>query len=700
MYIAHKDQETGRAQSIIDHLKCTAKLASEFAEPFGAQKHACFCAMLHDFGKYCKKFQRRINGANISVDHATAGAQLANENGDVISALCIAGHHGGIPDYGDPSDTGGESTLVGRLKKDIENYQAYESEISELPETDILKMDSENVFFYTHMLYSCLVDADWLDTETFYTQQHRTSDCESLSALYQKLENYVSKWWNPEKELDKKRCEILRAAFDSGSSKPGMYSLTAPTGSGKTVASIAFALSHTINKENNINRIIYVIPYVSIIEQTKDVFEKIFGEKNVIAHYANVDFCDDETNKRYLATENWDAPIILTTSVQFFESLFANRSSRCRKLHNIPNSVIIFDEAQMLPPNYLKPCIWAIAQLVKNYGCSAVLCTATQPALDSLLDQYLKGEEVREICPEPDAMYEFFKRVKFEDIGDITNEALAVKLNECDQVLCVVNTRKQALKIFDLLTSDGSYHLTTLMTPEHRRDVLKEIHYRLKNKEPCRVIATSLIEAGVDVDFSVVYREIAGLDSIIQAAGRCNRNGERSFDKSFTYIYKIEKEDIPQQFAQNIDAANRVLRNHKDISSPEAIKSYFKYLYKLMGDQAQDYKGIMKSITQNRREFASIADKFKLIEQDQRTIYIPVGEGENLIKEYRQTGLNRELMRKLGNYAVNVYPYEYKALFNSIEPIAENAAILVDVNLYDKKTGLKLNPVGGQGYIF
>jgi len=703
-YLAHRDEETNRKQSILAHLSGTASLAEGFAMAFDAAKHARFCAMLHDVGKYSDAFQRRIRGAKEHVDHSTAGALLAAQNGDSASAFCIAGHHGGLPNLGDRSDPSSEPSMHGRLKRkagaEIKDYSAYADEVK-LPENKIptkILQHPDSAFFYTHMLFSCLVDADWLDTEAFYKDAPRIADYASPEALFDKLNTHIAGWWNTTNTLNQKRCQILRAALDSGADKPGLFSFTAPTGAGKTVASVAFALSHLV--KNRQARVIYVIPYVSILEQTKSVFETIFGAENVVAHYANVDFGDDETDSRRLATENWDAPIILTTAVQFFESLFSNKPSQCRKLHNITNSTIIFDEAQMLPVPYLAPCTWAITQLVRHYHCSAVLCTATQPALDTLLDTYLPGESVRELCPDVGGMHRFFKRVRYERAGILSNDALAETLNTQAQVLCIVNSRRLAHELFALLDTVGSFCLTTLMTPEHRRKALAEIRDRLSKGLPCRVVATSLVEAGVDVDFPAVYRELAGLDSIIQAAGRCNREGKRTVRDSVVTIFESESAP-PLIFKQTIAAAKLILRDFEDFTSAEAVSAYFRLLYHtLLGEQHLDDKDIMKDIYKGTMPFDSIAKRFRLIDNEQITVYIPLGGGKPLVDTLRADGLSRSLLRQLGQYAVNVYPNHFKELYaaGAVESLSPGAAILLDTKLYNIDFGLALQVETGQAY--
>ena len=394
------------------------------------------------------------------------------------------------------------------------------------------------------MIYSCLVDADFLDTEYFMKNGATDRDAgDTLKELYQRLYKHVGAWLlNDNLEtVNGRRSEILRHCIASGKEEPGMFRLTVPTGGGKTLASLAFALNHAI--EHGMERVIYVIPYTSIIEQNAKVFRDILGDKNVLENHYNVDYeSSEEFRPMQLATENWDKPVIVTTNVQFFESLFSNKSSKCRKLHRIANSVIIFDEAQMLPTDYLVPCLAMMEELVQNYRSSLVLCTATQPALDRL---FRKEWNIRELCPRKEEQFQFFTRTNFQTIGEISEDELVQRLMKEEQTLCIVNTKARAQSLYEKLKENGKehvYHLSTSMYPKHRMRVLREIRERLKLEEgerrkPCILIATSLVEAGVDLDFHSVYRQLAGIDSMIQAAGRCNLEGKQKAEDSKVYIF-------------------------------------------------------------------------------------------------------------------------------------------------------------------
>lgn len=535
------------------------------------------------------------------------------------------------------------STLSARLRyrpgKEIEVYDAFYTEVK-FPDAEIpikAVCDPLDSFFFIHMLYSTLVDADWLDTEDFVSDGAVSRELgESLETLSRKLDMHVLQWWDAKTELNRRRSHILKQLMDAGDRPRGIYTLTVPTGGGKTVSPMGFALRHALahsNGDTALCRIIYVIPYTSIIEQTQEVFERIFGSENVIAHYANVDYLEDENGRisdvdkrRLLASENWDAPIILTTAVQFFESLFGNRSSRCRKLHNIANSVLIFDEAQMLPPDYLEPCVWAISQLVSNYGCTSVLCTATQPSLNPLIKKWIP-EGVRELCEDTVGNHEFFRRVDYQKEGVLSDEVLAEKLSQEKQVLCIVNRRDQAQRLYGMLPEKNRFHLSTAMTAEHRRSILNMVQSLLDDGETCRVVSTSLIEAGVDVSFPSVYRAVAGLDSLIQAAGRCNRNGEPWARRGTVHLFDTEQPS-PRGMAQAIATARRIMEQFEDIASPQAVKAYFdSYYYQLKDGRAKDAAEIMPLM--QKLAFRTVADKFHLVDSAAFTVYVPRGEGEN-----------------------------------------------------------------------
>ena len=624
-YLAHK-REDGITQSLKEHLENTAQLAGKFAKEFGAYDWGYCAGMLHDIGKYSDEFQERINGSNKKVDHSTAGAQLCWSKKGLYQFLsyCIAGHHAGLPDTGGKCDAGGAGSLYGRLNKKIKDYGKYQQEIA-IPRLDtapFMPVEGEDFSFAVSMLvrmvYSCLVDADFLDTENFMKGgiQERESG-EPIPVLEKRLQDFVSDWLNNKEQdnVNGRRSEILRNCIEKGNEERGLFRLTVPTGGGKTVSSLAFALKHAV--QHGMKRIIYVIPYTSIIEQNAKVFRDILGEQNVLESHCNVDYeATEELRPMQLAAENWDKPVIVTTNVSFFESLFSNKSSQCRKLHNIANSVIIFDEAQMLPNDYLKPCITVMEQLIRHYKSTVVLCTATQPALQNL---FFKGMTATELCPRMEEQFRFFKRAILKNLGRITEEQLIQKLEKEQQVLCILNTKKKAQKVYQCLQGDGVYHLSTSMYPKHRRRVLEKIKECLDDDKKCIVISTSLVEAGVDLDFRSVYRQLAGTDSIIQAMGRCNREGKQPVEESHTWIFQLEEQEyIPGQ-RQQIAITETLLSEEKRLEELRTIQEYFEMLYHFRGS-GLDKKRILEEFQNMRFSFEKVSHEFKLIEENTKTI--------------------------------------------------------------------------------
>ena len=596
-------------QTLQNHSVNVGEMAAEFARVFGAQEVACQTGKLHDLGKYSEAFNHRLHGGS-SVDHATAGAKIAVERwGNVIGklmAFCIAGHHAGLANGNGEGDN--RRTLKQRLAlkfgEDIPTLDNLWQQEIKLPETlsaPPLKADAHHPFFsyafFTRMLYSCLVDADYLDTEAFYSNLENKAvergGYPDLNALQHNFNQFINDFRRriaqaPEQTeaekrnavLNRLRSEILDNAVEQAAQAQGLFTLTVPTGGGKTFTSMAFALEHA--KRHGMRRVIYVIPFTSIIEQNAAEFRKVFGElgeQAVLEHHSTFDdgkLQNEATkDKLRLASENWDAPIVVTTAVQFFESLFADRSSRCRKMHNIAGSVIILDEAQMLPLNLLLPIMQAIKELAQNYRCSVVMCTATQPAVQAENGFYRGFENVREIAPKPTALFDKLRRTTVQHIGTQTDADLLAKLAEHPQMLVIVNNRRHARSLYDQAKHlDGTFHLTTLMCAKHRSQKLDEIRGRLKNGEPCRVIATSLIEAGVDVDFPLVMRAEAGLDSVAQAAGRCNREGKRPSENSFVWIFAPEEQwKAPPELATQA----AVMRLTSDSFSDDLIPQIFDF---------------------------------------------------------------------------------------------------------------------------
>lgn len=696
MYLAHIASER-RKQTVREHAIGTAELASSFAAVFCMEEEAAYIGMLHDIGKCSKAFQKRLAGGP-KVDHSTAGAYEAFRNYKMSAAFCIAGHHSGLPDGGHRGDLEGRTLLarINRAKKGaLNDYGGWQDELGAFNATFSPTVAKNGVgqSFVIRMLYSCLVDADYLDTERFMSGNVPRRVPFEPEELDKKLTDCISPWFPAETELNKIRCTILQAVINAAQeNEPGLFTLTVPTGGGKTIASLAFAIKHA--KKHQLSRIIYVIPYTSIIEQTAEIFRSVLGVENVLEHHSNAEYSEDEDTLLYLkATENWDMPVIVTTSVQFFESFYNNRSSSARKLHNIAKSVIIFDEAQMLPVPYIRPCVKVMTELVSQFCATVVLCTATQPALHPIIKEFEPELAITELCS--DEFYEnpAFTRVMFKKDGVYTEETIAEKIKVHHQALCIVNSRKTAQKIYGLLDSEGSYHLSTFMYPEHRKTVFREIRKRLQENKPCRVVSTSLIEAGVDVDFPVVYRQLAGLDSILQAGGRCNREGKRKPEDSCVNIFELES-GSPEFFSMQIAAGANVLKEYvRDLMCKEAIQKYFKELFYLKGSEALDQKDILRQLERDNFPFYTVAKEFSLLGKETRTLYVETPDNEKEIYALKNGFADRAAYRKLGQYSISLYEYQFQQLLNqnSIEKLDNGDCVLIDTSLYMPDTGLKLN---------
>ena len=717
-YYAHiRQDENGQTiyQTVAEHLTGTAALCRKFAADFGAGSDGELAGLTHDLGKCTDGFQKRLLENGPIVDHATAGALLCAQQGHIFTAACVAGHHGGLQDLGNTRvDQTDAPTFCGRIKRGIEGHvfeHCGESCVT-LPSgfrPSVPGHDKLQISFWTRMLYSCLVDADFLDTERFMDGERGRGGYDDLPTLLRRLEEYIAPWQNPKTALNKLRCKILNSCLDAGSKPKGIYTITVPTGGGKTVASLAFALRHAV--AHGMKRVIYVVPYTSIIEQNAEVFREILGDGNVLEHHSGVQFelsdgASPEEVRRALAAENWDMPVIVTTAVQFFESIYANRSSKCRKLHNLADSVIILDEAQMLPLCHLRPCVAAMASLAEQFRSTLVLCTATQPSLGDLLHTYAPSCPVTELCPQTAEEYDSFRRMTFRQEGILEDDVLAEKLSEHRQVLCIVNSRKAAQSIFARLPQEASFHLSTLMVPAQRQTLLDEIRRRLKAGEPCRVVSTSLIEAGVDVDFPAVYRELAGLDSVLQAAGRCNREGKRAPEESIVTVF--ERAELPPMlFRTAIGATREALMNSCDIGARETMQNYFDALRSLSGETL-DKSGVIKAFENGingcELPFRTVAENFHLIDQNTRTVYVPFAGGAALIERLKAGECSKELYRKLGRYAVSVYEPHFQKLYaagalltaREVPALDEDSAILNDMSLYSEMTGLTLEPETGK----
>ncbi|HBP1081369.1 CRISPR-associated helicase/endonuclease Cas3 [Pseudomonas aeruginosa] len=704
---------------MVEHLQAVARLAGEKAAFFGGGELAALAGLLHDLGKYTDEFQRRIAGDAIRVDHTTRGAILAVERYGALGQLLaygIAGHHAGLANG---REAGERTALADRLKgvdlpRLLETWHA-EIELPDRLQPPPLKPRPGRGFFQLaflgRMLFSCLVDADYLDTEAFYDRTEgrrslREQARPTLAELRAALDGHLAEF-KGDTLVNLLRGEILAGVRGKANEQPGLFSLTVPTGGGKTLASLAFALDHAL--AHGLRRVIYVIPFTSIVEQNAAVFRRALGalgEQAVLEHHSA--FVDErrqslEARKKLnLAMENWDAPIVVTTAVQFFESLFADRPARCRKLHNIAGSVVILDEAQTLPLKLLRPCVAALDELALNYRCSPVLCTATQPALQS--PDFVGGlQDMRELAPEPGRLFRELERVRVQALGSLEDAALTEQISRRDQVLCIVNNRRHARALYESLAElPGARHLTTLMCAKHRSQVLAEVRQLLITGEPCRLVATSLIEAGVDVDFPVVLRAEAGLDSIAQAAGRCNREGRRPLAESEVLVFSTANSDWapPEELKQFAQAAREVMRLHPDdCLSMAAIERYFRLLYWQKGAEELDAGNLLGLIERGRLDglpYETLASKFRMIDSLQLPVIIPFDdEARAALRELEFVDGCATIARRLQPYLVQMPRKGYQALQDAgaIQSVAserygEQFMTLVNPDLYHHQFGL------------
>ncbi|MEG6615828.1 CRISPR-associated helicase Cas3' [Peptococcaceae bacterium 1198_IL3148] len=705
-----------------DHLENTAKLAEIYASKFQSGAWGKAIGLAHDAGKGRLMWQKylqlksgydeeaHLEGKKGKVPHAIHGAELAErlygKGIGRIMSYCIAGHHTGLPDWSSSEGAGQGSLQFQKSQvKDLADIDPtiINSIRQAKPTSPPWKFDRGlDLALWIRMLYSSLVDADFLDTE-----QYMDSDKALIRGGYCSMSELLDRFNMFRKRLDEKsddtkvnkiRRNIQAKCVQMAKEDQGVFSLSVPTGGGKTLSSLAFALEHA--KVHQLKRIIYVIPYTSIIEQNADVFRSVLGENQVVEHHASIDE-DDISTKLRLAAENWDAPVIVTTSVQFFESLFAAKPSRCRKLHNIVGSVIILDEAQLVPIEFLAPILETMQLLVDHYHVTFVISTATQPAFkERVVDgQPFKGlKNIKEIMGDEEEVKLLYQsliryQVQFpKDSQTISSwEQISEELIHYEQVLCIVSDRKSCRELHKLMPK-GTYHLSALMCGQHRSEIIEEIKQRLKSGEPVRVISTQLVEAGVDLDFPVVYRALAGLDSIAQAAGRCNREGKLS------ELGKVVVFNPPRKAPQGIlrkaadTTSSMVLSNDKDPLGYDYFEPYFAELYwKANSLDTYEIVSLLSPQDDCSIYFRTAAKKFKIIDDTmQKTIFVRYGEGEKLIDLLHSMGPDRWLLRKLQRYTVNVYNHEFNELRHrgAIEEVYPQIFALSSNLDYSEEVGL------------
>lgn len=724
-----------RLHGLLDHLTGTAQLAREFADKFGAGEWAELAGLWHDLGKYSEAFQRYLatsiaDDPHVAetagrVDHATAGAQHAVRRIDVLGHLLahvIAGHHTGLLD-----SIAAGACLQARLQKPVEPVDAAPCSITDhaMPEPPSTirsalerrrGMGDFSAAFFTRMLFSCLVDADFLDTEAFMAPDRSSLRPRwpenALDQMEEALDRHVVEIEQPisngqaakmSGDVAAARTRVRRDCLAAASERTGFFSLTVPTGGGKTLSSLAFALRHA--RLHDLDRIVYVVPFTTIIEQNADVFRSVFNPRRdlnevVLEHHSNVDE-GRETESSRLTAENWDAPLVVTTSVQFYESLFANRTSRCRKLHRLARAVVILDEVQTLPIDYLEPCLRVLEELVTYYGATVVLCTATQPAVTERAGFRPGLKEVHEIIrPDPSQLYGRLRRVSVTDLGPVDDAEIATRLLEHEQVLCIVNTRRHARLLYGAIGDlPGHYHLSALMCPCHRSQVIDEIRRVLSTGSTCRVVSTQLIEAGVDIDFPTVFRSLAGLDSIAQAAGRCNREGKRP--KGETFVFHSEHTTSERFLVDTANCGRQVLELYDDPLALDAIEHFFRLYYWDQSDR-WDAKQILGQFRIEsdpelpfQFNFASASHDFRLIEASGAPVIVPWrddGEALRLEVVARGHAPDRSLLRRLQRYTVQVPRRSWETHIGSrIELVHDRFPVLANPGLYySEETGLDL----------
>ena len=669
MAFAHSCNEQHERQDLLDHLRSVGECAAEFAGPLGAGAAGRFLGLCHDIGKFSPEFQRYLLESEANPkrrghgpDHKGAGAILA---AGVLGplALAIQGHHGGLHS---PAEL--KAWLVER-QRDPLTGQAIALAMNALPELQsksvplpaYVEGDALAAEMFIRLLFSALVDADFLDTERHFspTRPLARSNGPSLSDLWARLardQKTLSGWRSD--AVGQARHAIYQACLAAAERAPGLFRLTVPTGGGKTRSAMAFALRHALLHGQQ--RVIVAIPFISITEQTADVYRRIFEDPAdaapVVLEHHSAAITDEDDEWARLAAENWDAPIVVTTTVQLFESLFADNPSRCRKLHRLANSVLILDEAQALPPGLLTPCLDALAQLAAHYGTTVVLSTATQPAFEAI--PAFRQVAATEIVPEPGRYFDALRRVSWEWRSDSPLSWLRVAeiMRGERQALAVVNTKRDALNLLDALADPDALHLSTLLCGAHRRRAIAEVRRRLTAGEPCRLVSTQVIEAGVDLDFPVMLRALGPLDALIQAAGRCNREGR--LDHGRVLVFAPAEGHVPPGSYRTATGVTQAIlaRGGLDLSGPEAPWAYFEELFHTLDTDSEHIQPGRQAL-----DYPGVAERFKLIRDDSESVavrYGTVAEIEALdailTRLRRGEGRGRHLLRALQPYLVTV----------------------------------------------
>ncbi len=706
LIISHIRESDHQVQTNDDHQMGVSDKAGSFADEFGMRDMGRVMGLLHDKGKEQAEWQmyiRSVTGVDKDCSpirkgpsHAYVGACIAQKLYPQLAPLIaqpIAGHHRGLYDYCD---------YLEEIKRGIPTDVTLGDPFPcSFPKSNYLKQwDLHHII---RMLFSCLFDADSLDTESFMTpaQAGLRGSHTALDDLLIKLERHLKtlKENSADSEVNHIRNYVQEQCVKESGRETGFYSLTVPTGGGKTLASVLWALHHAV--KNNLKRVIIAIPYTSIIAQTAATLKSIFGEDNVLEHHSNVnpeDIKDWRQRERMLmATENWDYPIIVTTNVQFFESLFSNKRSDCRKLHNIVKSVVILDEVQTLPMGFYKPIVHSLDTLQRVFGTSVLFTTASQPILSghivgaNPMASFDALPNVQEIIPREACLHEKLRRVKLTFLeGAMDYDEIAAAISKHRYVLCIVNTRKDAKELFDRLPEEGiRLHLSRMMCPAHVAATIQLVKSALKNggATPVRVVATQLIEAGVDIDFPVVFRQEAGLDSILQAAGRCNREGKQK--QSTTYVFSLNKEHpLPPGFITQTNNARLNMGKEHDWFSPEAMKSYFRQLH--VRTDSFDVAQMEEMLYKRECEFEEAARRFQMIDDQTTAVIVNWNGSMDLYRLLLSQGPSYPLMKKLSQYSVNIRKRDFQLLqkIGAIDEPFENVYAVTNAGFYKEDTGL------------
>ncbi|MCX7718204.1 MAG: CRISPR-associated helicase Cas3' [Candidatus Sumerlaeaceae bacterium] len=699
--------ESGTWHGLEKHLRAVADLSARFGENFGAGPACRVLGLAHDLGKANPAFQEYLracaeNRSTRSVPHSAAGASVVK---DLLKTLTVAilGHHAGLPDAGDV-----KTALQHAQPEAIEASKAlwaqlYENHNQALELPDWVLKDPLAAEMFIRMCFSALVDADFLDTEA-----HFNPSVSAARGGYPPLQWYCNQLADhmdhltsnsPDTRVNRTREQILAFCKNAALKDPGAFRLTVPTGGGKTLSGLSFAFHHAVH--HGMSRVIFAIPYTSIIDQTASVCERIFGAENLLEHHSAVEVDDSDEGQslrdyqRRLAAENWDCPLVLSTTVQLFESMLSNRPSRCRKLHNIARSVIILDEIQALPPNLLLAVLDMLSELVIHYGCTVVFCTATQPDYSQIPDRFGFLGTACEIVENPDRYFLNLKRVDYEFIGGKSHEAVAEIVKQHEQVLCVVNTRRDALRILNLCHgADSLFHLSTLMCPLHRKHCLEEVRYRLRKGLPVRLVSTQVVEAGVDLDFPVVMRDIGPLDRIVQVAGRCNREGTMP-TRGQCLIFRLESGGSLQgPYRTGIELARRFVEEYPNtIDSPAVISSYFRSLFQHTHLDRVRVEGRELSVQDIRRalNFATLGRVFRFIPETTVPLVTRYRmENVDVLLKTAIHQLGPRWARRLGPYMVTVYKHEFDRMLRDGLVSTDGTGIYIYNGCYSELFGIDM----------